>query len=70
MCLAGVGQLTETGVVQQIVGQLDLSAAAFELAEIAKAENSWGVLLRARQVGIGDDFVAIKHRPRPKGRAA
>ena len=48
-----------------------LLAAAFELAEIAKAEKFLhGVLLRARQVGIGDDFVAIKHRPRPKGRAA
>ena len=39
MGLAGVGKLTETYVVQQIVGQLDLSAGALELAEIAKSEE-------------------------------
>ena len=37
--LAGVGQLTEPEVVQQIVGQLDLRAGALELTEVAKAEK-------------------------------
>ncbi len=39
MGLAGIGKLTEPNVVQKIVGQLDLPAGAFELAEIAKAET-------------------------------
>src|SRR5208282_6719130 len=37
--LLGVGKLTETYVVQQIVRQLDLSAGALELAEIPKSEK-------------------------------
>ena len=39
MGLVGVGELTEAYVVQQIVGQLDLSAGALELAEITKSEK-------------------------------
>ena len=39
MSLACIGKLTETNVVQQISGQLDLSAVAFELTKIAKAEK-------------------------------
>ena len=35
----GVGKLTETYVVQQIVRQLDLSAGALELAEVTKSEK-------------------------------
>ncbi len=58
--LVGVGKLTETDVVQQIVGQLDLSAGALELAEITKAEKFLhdGLLL------VGLDEVDLHDRDR------
>ena len=60
MGLAGVGQLTETNVVQQIVGQLDLPAGALELAEIAKAEK----FLHDSLLLDGLDKVDLDHRDR------
>ena len=39
MRLASVGKLAKAQVVEQVIGQLDLSATALELAEVAEAEE-------------------------------
>ena len=59
MSFAGIGKLPEPYVIEQIVGQPDLSAAALELAKVAKRKELLHMAIAQKGDVPGDSSITL-----------